>query len=157
MKKILSVICVAMFSQLPLFAQDTLWVRYDDRFKANQVISLKDVDSIEFRSQQLRLYNNSALGYTNKNTASLVPTDAADMQFTDPGRYLLKPSIYGGTDYTNANATSGYNFAHSVESEHYAVFWDVRYGDDPKKIQYPRQNRGIDPPVAIRRGEGAQM
>lgn len=120
-----------------LSAQDTLWVRYDDRFKANQVISLKDVDSIEVRTIQLRLYNNSATGFINKNTASLVPTDAADMQFTNPERYLLKPDLYSGTDYTNSAAKSGYNFVHSLESEHYAVFWDARYGDDPKKIQYP--------------------
>ena len=34
--------------------QDTLWVRYDDRFKANEIISLQGVDSIEFRNAQLR-------------------------------------------------------------------------------------------------------
>ncbi|MBP3822289.1 MAG: hypothetical protein J6I36_02585 [Bacteroidaceae bacterium] len=120
-----------------LAAQDTLWVRYDDRFKANQFIKLQDVDSIEFRAQQLRLYNNSALGYINKATNTLVPTDAADMQFTDPGRYLLKPDTYGGTDYTNARATAGYNFAHSMESDHFAVFWDARFGDNPKYIKHP--------------------
>jgi hypothetical protein len=61
----------------------------------------------------------------------------ADMLFKHPGRYLLKPNTYSGTNYENANATSGYNFAHSLESEHFAVFWDVRYGSNPKSIKFP--------------------
>lgn len=119
-------------------AQDTLFVRYDDRFKPNIAYTLADIDSIEVRTTQLRMYNPTlATGYRNITTSSIVPTDAASMMFTNPGRYLLKPNTYAGTDYTNDAATSGYNFAHSVETDHYAVFWDVRYGEDPTKIQYP--------------------
>ena len=130
----LCILCVAA----TLHAQEKMWIRYDDRFKANGEISLENVDSIEVRNTSFKLYNATlSMGYSTKTYTSLIPTDAADMMFTDPGRYLLKPNTYGGTDYMNANATSGYNFAHMVESEHYAVFWDVRYGDDPKKIQYP--------------------
>ncbi len=122
-----------------LSAQDTIWVRYDDRFKPNYIISLKDVDSIEVRPTQMRLYSDKlpSAKYTPLATNTRVPTDEASMMFSDPGRYLLKPNTYSGTDYTNAAATSGYNFAHSVESAHFAVFWDIRYGDTPTKIQYP--------------------
>ncbi|MBP5770768.1 MAG: hypothetical protein J6W75_05340 [Bacteroidaceae bacterium] len=120
------------------FAQDTLWVRYDDRFRANGIISLKNVDSVGVHPTQLRLYNATLqTGYKNLATSSFVPTDGADMVFSNPGRYLLKPNTYGGTDYTNAAATSGYNFAHCLESDHYAVFWDVRYGENATKIQFP--------------------
>ena len=130
--------CAALTSFTRVAAQDSLWVRYDDRFKPNAIIPLSDVDSVEVRQSQLRLYTNtSSTGYTTKATVNLVPTDAADMMFYDPGRYLLKPNTYSGTDYTNAQATTGYNFLHSKESDHYAVFWDVRYGEDPTKIQYP--------------------
>ena len=119
-------------------AQDTLWVRYDDRFKPNAIISLKDIDSVEVRPTQLRFYTNTVhTGFTTKPTNSLIPNDVAEMRFADPGRYLLKPNTYGNADYTNEKARSGYNFAHSVESEHYAVFWDVRYGDAATHIQYP--------------------
>ncbi len=119
-------------------AQDKMWIRYDDRFRANAEISLEGVDSIELRNNSMRLYDPSlALGYRNQSLSTLLPVDAADIVFTDPGRYLLKPNTYGGTNYMNANATTGYNFAHCVESEHYAIFWDVRFGDDPKHIQYP--------------------
>ncbi|MBO4907198.1 MAG: hypothetical protein J5486_09275 [Bacteroidaceae bacterium] len=136
-KLLLSLVSVLVTASI-VQAQDTIWVRYDDRFKPNQIISLVDVDSIEMRPTQLRLFNDEAAnGFTAKATATLLPTDACEMSFTNPGRYLLKPNTYSGTDYTNDAATSGYNFAHMVESEHCAVFWDVRYGNDPNKIQYP--------------------
>ena len=119
-------------------AQDTLWVRYDDRFLANGYIPLENVDSIEIQNSLFRLYNATiSTGYKNQSYSSLVPTDKADMTFVNPGRYLLHPDIYASTDYTNANATSGYNFAHMVESEHFAVFWDVRFGDNATYIKHP--------------------
>ena len=111
-----------------LKAQDTLWIRYDNRFQKNAVINIADVDSIEVRNNQLRLYHGAEV----KNQS--MPVDKADAMFTDPGRYLLKPNTYAGTDYTNDKATTGYNFAHSLESEHFAVFWDVRFGDNPARI-----------------------
>lgn len=119
-------------------AQDSLYVRYDDRFKANGFVALENVDSISVQQNQLRVYNpNVPMGYTNRLYTALLPDYAGEFTFTDPGRYLLKPNTYSGTNYMNNNAASGYNFAHSVESEHYAVFWDVRYGDDPTRIQHP--------------------
>ena len=114
MKKILILLLALFASHISLFnfqlsvlvAQDTLWVRYDDRFRANQFVSLQNVDSIVFRSQQLRFHSNTtALGYTSKTSKDFAPTDAADMQFTDPGRYLLKPDTYGGTDYYASGTT----------------------------------------------------
>lgn len=142
----IALICCATHFQLSFLkvqfgvvsAQDTLYVRYDDRFKANGIISLVDVDSLEIRPKQIRAYTTAAsMGYRNIATENIVPTDAAAMSFSDPGRYLLKPQTYSGTNYTNEKATTGYNFAHMKESDHFAVFWDVRYGDTPTKIQYP--------------------
>ena len=133
-----SLTAVLALASLAAHAQDKMWIRYDDRFKANAEISLDNVDSIEFKSNNMKLYDaTTTLGYTTKNYSSLLPTDAADIMFTDPGRYLLKPNTYSGTNYLNDKATEGYNFSHCVESEHYAIFWDVRYGSDPKKIQFP--------------------
>jgi len=126
MKKTLTLLLI-LTGWLRLLAQDTLWVRYDDRFRANSIVRLTDVDSIEFFNARIKAGNR------NLN----VPTGQADMTFTNPGRYLLKPVTYSSTDYTNANAKSGYNFAHSLESEHFAVFWDVRYGNDPSHLKHP--------------------
>ena len=116
--------------------EDTLWIRYDDRFKANGRLLLTGIDSLEVKSTQFRFYANDGTSRAQIYT-QLVPTDEASMQFTNPGRILLKPSIYSSTNYTNASATQGYNFQHMVEGEHFAVFWDVRYGENAAKIQYP--------------------
>ncbi len=118
-------------------AQDTLWISYADRFKPNDKILLTNVDSMLIGTTKLTLYDATAAeGYRTQTYTALIPTDEADMTFAWPGRYLLKPSTYGGTDYTNDQATSGYNFAHSVESDHYAVFWDVRFGENATRIQH---------------------
>lgn len=112
-------------------AQDTLWVRYDDRFRQSTAYSLKGVDSIEVRPTMLKLYK----GGSPSNVTLAV--DQCDVLFTNQKRFLLKPDTYSGTDYTNAAASQGYNFLCHQESEHFAVFWDVRYGSNPDKIQYP--------------------
>lgn len=124
----------AVVTLLP--AQDTLWVRYDDRFKANWKLRIAEADSIELRQTKLVLHKNNGTT-TNQGYGTTIPLGKCDIMLTNPGRYLLKPTTYSGTNYTNASATEGYNFAHSLESEHFAVFWDVRYGEDPTKIQYP--------------------
>ena len=90
-------------------AQDTLWVRFDNRFKANVSMPIQNVDSIEVTPSKLRFYNATLpLGYSEKTISSFAPIDESEMSFVNPGRYLLKPSTYAGTDYTNAAATSGY-------------------------------------------------
>lgn len=128
-KTILSIILLSQ--ALVLSAQDTLWVRYDNRFQANAVMLISEADSIEVKTNQVVVHTPAG------STSRSLPVGKSDIMFENPGRYLLKPSTYSGTNYENVNATSGYNFAHSQESEHFAVFWDVRYGDDPTHIQYP--------------------
>ena len=137
-KAILSILLLSSLACEQAQAQDTLWVRFDNRFRANAVMPIQNVDSISLTPSRLRFYNPTlATGYTDKNVSSFLPIDESEMCFTNPGRYLLKPDLYSGTDYMNSAASSGYNFAHSQESEHYAVFWDVRYGEDPAKLQFP--------------------
>ena len=136
MKKQLYIATLLLASAASVSAQDTLWVRYDDRFKANKAISLKDVDSILFKSSLMQFAKGSSPA-SSQQYASVAPIGASEMTFTYPGRYLLKPNTYSGTDYTNATAASGYNFAHHLESEHFAVFWDARYGSNPARLQYP--------------------
>ena len=113
-------------------AQDSLWIRYDNRFQANKVLDIKGADSMEVKSGQLKVYLNDG-----KTRSTALAVDKSAVVFANPGRYLLKPDTYSGTNYENAAAKEGYNFAHSQESEHFVVFWDVRYGSNPAKIQYP--------------------
>ena len=131
-KDIILTLMMAMMPLCGIMAQDTLWVRYDNRFQANKELGITGADSIEMKTNQLTVY----LPDGKSKTVSLV-ADKTTVVFTDPGRYLLKPYTYNGTNYENATAKEGYNFAHSQESEHFAVFWDVRYGSNPNKIQYP--------------------
>lgn len=114
---------------------DTLWIRYDNRFKPNAAISTKGADSIGVSTSMFYIYAEGQKNY--RPYTSLVPIDKADILFENPGRYLLKPNTYSSTNYENDEATSGYNFAHSQESEHFVVFWDVRYGNNPDNIKHP--------------------
>lgn len=117
---------------LQLRAQDTLWVKYNDRFKANGVISLKNVDSLEITKSQFTLYNATlSTGKRNLTTTTLVPVDECEMSFEWPGRYAWKPSTYNSIDFTND--ASEWCFKHSKESEHFILFWQKGFGDDPTK------------------------
>ena len=113
-----------------LQAQDTLWVSFDNRFQAPVAIDIATADSIEVKTTQIAVYSPAGRKAQTLTTKSQV-------LFANPGRYLLKPDTYSGTSYESTTATSGYNFANSRESEHFAVFWDVRYGSNPDKIQFP--------------------
>lgn len=126
---------IALLATTAIQAQDTLWVRYDNRFQANSRLLLDGVDSMQFRPSNIRIYSGKT--FDTRQVNSFLPVDAASIMFTNPGRYLLKPNTYGSTDYTNANATSGYNFAHHIETDHYAIFWEVRYGSNPRYIKHP--------------------
>ena len=115
-------------------SSDTLWVSYDNRFKPFNSISIKGSDSVEVTVSAFKLYTNGSA--STRTYSTLFSNDEANLMFSKD-RYLLKPQTYSGTDYQNDKATTGYNFAHHVESEHFAVFWDARYGNNPKNIKHP--------------------
>ena len=51
MKRYILATLLATSVTIPCLAQDSLWVKYDNRFKANRfVTSIADYDSIEFRA-----------------------------------------------------------------------------------------------------------
>lgn len=114
---------------VPLRAQDTLWVKYADRFKANGVITLKNVDSLSINKSQFTLYNPALTGGKKTvSVTSLVPIDESEMSFSWPGRYLWKPSTLSCDFYNDA---SEWCLKHSVESDHFVIFWQKGFGDDP--------------------------
>lgn len=137
LRKYIFLATLAIISVTSAVAQssDTLFVRYDNRFKANAVIPLEGADSLMFYPSNVRIYQGDKS--TARTYTSILPNLAGEFSFVNPGRILLQANQYSGNNYTNEQATSGYNFSHSMESDHYAVFWDVRYGNDPTKIQYP--------------------
>lgn len=133
---------------LGLSAQDSLWVKFDNRFKANKfVMDISEYDSVEFRARGtmpvIRRYSSAFEGgYADYRLSGMTGTDGAALVFGDPGLILWKPRTSDNSynnDYTNTSAK--WSFKHSKESEHFVVFWDKSFGDDPNASSVPSNMR----------------
>lgn len=113
-------------------AQDSLYIRYDNRFKENKfLMDISEYDSIEFRAigtlPVIRRYKDGA--FTNKTYTGITDGKSA-MVIGDPGLILWKPTTSDANynnDYTVE--TNRWTFKHSKESEHFVVFWDKTFGE----------------------------
>ena len=147
-KTLLATLALMVLSCAKAAAQDTLWVKYDNRFTANKNYVIRNADSLEFRMNDrngaypvLRLYNtNFSKGYTEYRLQTLFGDSqfAGTIMFGNPGRILWHPSTYSGNNYMNDN--SRWSFSRSMESEHFVVFWEKGFGSDPTKAQTYRFN-----------------
>lgn len=137
MKRYILATLLATTVTIPCLAQDSLWVRYDNRFKANRfVTSIADYDSIEFRASTnttpvpiLRRHKDG----TYKDYRLTGMTDVADgpsLVIGDPGLIAWKPTT-SDADYNNdyMKDTNRWCFKHSRESDHFIVFWDKTFGE----------------------------
>ena len=143
MRRLLLSAVVAVASVTAAMAQDTLWVQYDNRFADNKFFALSSkVDSVEFCLTGLnianpypilKLYNSSLTkGYSEYRISSLVNANLSGrIMFQNPGRILFKPSSLSSLDFMNE--ASQWCFKRSMESEHFVVFWEKGFGDDPTK------------------------
>ena len=100
---------------------DSLWFQFDDRFTANEIYDLYNVDSIQFgktgfKRYQYREANDRVLAF-NKTYRS-----DGKYRWDEIERYLVKPSTYSDNDFTKE--TSRWCFQRSAESEHFVLFWD---------------------------------
>lgn len=130
----LKTLTIALLSALSLHAtaQDSLYIRYDDRFKDNKfLMDVSEFDSIEFRSKGtlpvIRRYKDGE--YTDRTYMGINDGKSA-LVMGDPGLILWKPTT------SDANYNNDYNidtnrwcFKHSKESEHFVVFWDKTFGE----------------------------
>lgn len=119
-------------------ALDTLWIRYDNRFKANGFVKISNIDSIEFRTQKTNdtvpVRRSYAKTYTSKGYFDFtIPTSADKTNFSymfeNPGRIVYKVSSVKSIDFTTDYGQ--YSFQRSKESEHFVVFWEKGFGDNP--------------------------
>ena len=143
MKARISLMAVALvvLGTLRLAAQDTLWVKFDDRFTANKSYAIGKNDSVEFRMSEsngrnpvMRLYNPIySKGYSEYRLQSLLGSTAfaGTIMFEHPGRILWHPSTYSGNNYMSDG--SQWSFQRSMESEHFVVFWEKGFGNDPTR------------------------
>lgn len=128
--------------------QDSLWVKYGNRFKDNRfVCSLENIDSIEIRSAGtmpvLRRYSTTYdKGYADYRLTSMTTADSAQLVIGYPGLICWKPTT-SDNSYNNdyMDSTSKWCFKHSKESEHFIVFWDSAFGDDPNASSVPSNLR----------------
>lgn len=122
-------------------AQDSLWIRYDDRFTPNRrLLALGDYDSLEFRASRtmpvVRCYTQSlAKGYYDYYLTTILAKQPGTLMFRDPGRIVYKPAELSGIDFMDAD--SKWSFKRSRESEHFIVFWEKGFGDNPNSGKVP--------------------
>ncbi len=139
LRKSLLTIVLLLLATAPLQAQDTLWVKYDNRFKENKPFPITRYDSVEFRLRDnkdvpiLRMYRKTTGRIVDNSIEGLLGVDdfSASIHMLHPGRILWQPSTYSGVDYTTDSGR--WSFKRSMESEHFVVFWEKGFGDDPTK------------------------
>lgn len=158
MKRQMILSCMAVLLTTAAWAQDTLWVKYTDRFKPNYVLRVKAYDSIEFRMSDndatlpvIRTYNHRlAKGYSERSLLNILDGEDLDGTFTtyNPGRILWHPSTYSGNNYLSDY--SQWSFRRSMESEHFVVFWEKGFGDDPTKAS---SSYRFDPKAVLQNAE----
>ena len=126
---------------LPVFslqAQDTLWVRYDNRFLDNKrLLAASDYDSLEFISGKsspiIRCYTPMLeKGYFDYHLSSLVGSTPGELMFRNPGRIIYRPSEFSSMDFMDED--SKWCFKRSRESEHFIVFWEKGFGSNPNAM-----------------------
>lgn len=121
MKKIIAIL--ALFASITAFAQkpDTLWFQFDDRFSANEIISLENTDSIMFNTASMQRYKyNANTDKVNKFSTSYRTNGKYRLDAVE--RSLAKSSTYASCDFTKES--SQFCFKRSAESEHFAIFWE---------------------------------
>ncbi|MCF0209309.1 MAG: hypothetical protein HUK07_07630, partial [Bacteroidaceae bacterium] len=99
----------------------TMWFKYNDRFVANNFVSLVDVDSVEFIEMGPTLWKTSKTTGAAISTPKLYLKDGVYM-LDWPGRYLVKPNTYSSCDYTSTS--SQWCLERSMESDHFICFWE---------------------------------
>lgn len=151
MKRILLAISLLLAAVQTLPAQDSLYVQWADRFKENRLLfSTATLDSIEFFARStmpiIRRYSTQfTSGYSDYRVNGLVNNDGTSngtVCFGDPGCILWKPTnsdLSYNNDYTVES--NRWTFKRSKESEHFVVFWDRMFGDNPNASTVPSSYR----------------
>lgn len=98
---------------------DTIWFRYDNRFKANKEFDISAFDTIDFKTGNMTLSKPD--GQSGKKNISYFTTTPGQFMFTNPGRILYKPSSMSGDFMSSSNR---WCFERSKESDHFVCFWE---------------------------------
>ena len=130
---------------LATYAQDLFWVPSGNRYKAATTLSFEGADSVVFHPIMIRVYTGSSTrNYTYGNFLNFTATadSSAAFYIGQPERAIWKPTTSDNNynnDYTNPE--SQWSFKNSKESEHFIVYWDKRFGDNPNASSVPTNLR----------------
>jgi len=117
---------------------------------------MSDADSVLFRNTQIRVFKDGKAQtymYSTLLGLSAKADSSAALVFTNPGRAIWKPTTSDNNynnDYTNPN--SQWSFQRSKESEHFIVYWDKRFGDNPNASSVA-SNLRVDVDDLLKRAE----
>lgn len=123
----------------------TLWVENANRNEYAKSIDLSELDSVVFRYTQIRTFKDGQI--TNYRFSDLLgyqgSGQSAAMTFEEPDKRIIWKPTTSDNNYNNdyTNPESQWCFAHSKESEHFIVFWDKRFGDNPNALSVPADLR----------------
>lgn len=133
-------------------AQESVYVKSTNRFKANNVLfTTEGIDSIEVLRRGdrpiLRKYSTSySKGYQDQTLGTYTNSDGTStgdmIVIGEPELILWHPSS-SDLSYNNdySVSTNRWCFAHSKESDHFVVFWDREFGDNPNATTVPSSYR----------------
>lgn len=145
MKKLAALLAVAL-AATDIMAQ-TIWVQGADRYTVPKGYDISTTDSIVFRNSQMLFYTPEAtLRYTYSRENIMANGADSSLAITleapENMRVIWKPTTSDNNynnDYTNPE--SQWSFKRSKESEHWIVYWDKRFGDDPNASSVPSNLR----------------
>lgn len=115
----------AFFLTAGLHAQDTLWAHAADPFGTHQAIDMRSVDSVVFNRMYMRFYYQE--GHSSRKTYA---SKYDYYTFRNPGLSIYKPNELSSMNFDSD--ASQWCWVRSRQSEHFVVFWDPGFGNDPK-------------------------
>jgi hypothetical protein len=131
MKRLSLLLLTTILATLTLQAQQTLWGHNKSRFGEHQKIDMTPYDSIVFKTSFMFMYYKPEAAKSTPYYQRSYGTNYDYYTFQDPGRIIWKPQEHSTMNFDDAN--SQWCFQRSRESEHFIVFWEKGFGEDPMK------------------------
>lgn len=126
MKKHIWVALLSFLGMGSVWAQgtkpDTLWYRYENRFVANDYLSLEGVDSVSFSKSSLKRHKTDPVTGRVSTLNKTYGVEPGRYYLTAPERFLAQTDTYASCDFTRES--SQFCFQRSRESEHFVIFWE---------------------------------
>ena len=126
MKQLFLTAALSLLGTTQLLAQNKLYAKNTDNFQANKEWSTDEYDSIVFKKNMMYLYKD-VNGVTRRSSCAY--KNYSYFSFEDPGRIIYKPNECKAMDFNNEN--SRWCWQRSRQSEHFIVFWEKGFGNDP--------------------------